>query len=62
VTDRQKWVGSVSLALQAADIRTRVGGSTGVLPRWMTAPLSIPVIDASVLLDEPMTASCQVPW
>lgn len=49
---------SVSSTLRAVDIRLRVGGSTGGLPRWMTAATSIPLIDAAVLMGEPMTASC----
>lgn len=59
--DRLQRVESVSSALQAADIRPRVRGATGGRPRWMTAALSIPVIDSAALLGEPMTASCQAP-
>jgi hypothetical protein len=55
------WVESASSTLRAADIRPRVGGATSGLPRWMTAVPSIPVVEAVVLLGEPMTASCQAP-
>ena len=51
----------MSSTLRAVDIRPLVGGANGGLPRWMTAALSIPVIDAAVLLGEPMTASRQAP-
>ena len=54
-------VESVSSTLRAVDIRPLVGGANGGLPRWMTAALSIPVIDVAVLLGEPMTASRQAP-
>lgn len=58
---RQQWVESVSLTVRAVDIRPRVGGGNGDLPRWMTAALSIPVIDAAVLLRERMTSSFLTP-
>lgn len=60
-THRRLQVENFSSTLSAADIRLRVGGSTAGLPRWMTAALLIPFIDAAVLLGELMTASCQVP-
>ena len=59
--ERPQRVESVRSTLRAVDIRPLVGGANGGLSPWMTAALPTPIIDAAVLLGEPMTASRQAP-
>jgi len=47
--------------LRAADVRPKFDEVICGLPRWMTVATSIPVIDATALMREPMSASCQLP-